>query len=224
MSNTISEGEIMIKDELPEVEPIKTLNLRPRKPKPIKIKQKTKVAKKVEEVVVKIAEDKVERFEICTLDPLDEIKVKLESPKQKISIIVPTVPQTKAIPRKPPNPQIGRTYICKLCVKVFKDSTSLRQHSFTHKETRDFHCDLCDKSFKTSSNLKQHKYGHVEEKAFACSICHKAFRKKAVMRRHQMGHTEERPFACLVCDSSFKFKDQLQVHQKNYCKDIPSVK
>ncbi len=205
MSNTISEGEIVIKDELPEAEPIKILNLRPRKQKTIKIKPELEPKRKKEIVVV---------------------AKKVESPQDAPTKNFPCKLCDKAfknkyhLKRHQQNHDAQAIYPCSFCGKNFKTPHLLWQHSFVHKNTRDFHCDLCGKSFKTRSNLLQHKYGHATEKIFKCSICDKAFNKKALMRGHERNHTEERPFICPDCGFAFKLKSTLQNHQKKSCEFV----
>jgi hypothetical protein len=93
MSNTISEGEIVIKDELPEAEPNKTFNLRSREQKIDEIKQETKLTN---EVVLKIEENKLERFEISLVEekapnqtPSKPNQIPAPSRKEHVIFVVP---------------------------------------------------------------------------------------------------------------------------------------
>ncbi len=185
MSKTISEGEIVIKDELPQVEPIKALQV------PVKIEEieETEKETKLPNVVVKIVDNKLERFVISTLD--DEESEEVQTKIYPCDKCDRSFKFENNLKRHQLNHEEHATYSCRICGKEFKTPHYLFQHSFIHRKTRDFQCDQCEKSFKTASNLTQHKYGHVEEKAFACSICCKAFKKKAVMRRHELGHSKK---------------------------------
>jgi uncharacterized Zn-finger protein len=209
MSNTISEGEIVIKDELPEAELIKILDWQPTKQKPITIEPEPKVKKEI--VVAK----KADRFVFFPVNAETKIY-----PCDKCGRYF----KAEGYLQRHIENHETNGYTCKICGKNFKTSQYLHQHSFIHKETRDYHCDLCGKSFKSSANLSQHKYCHVTEKAFACSICGKAFRQRIVMKRHEQNHSksEGKP-ACLGCGAFFEEGYVLQLHQRKCPKYINNV-
>jgi uncharacterized Zn-finger protein len=175
MSNTISEGEIVIKDELPEVEPIKALQV------PVKIEQ----IDDTKEVVISVKDNKLERFEISTLAE-EEVPEDQEIFVCDCKLTFKTEWQLK---RHLEGHNV-KEYTCQICGKNFKDSTTLKQHSYVHSETRNFPCDQCEKRFKTSSNLLHHKPVHNKETPFKCSICGKGFKLKSYMKSHELIHTQ----------------------------------
>ncbi len=177
MSNTISEGEIMIKDELPEAEPIEIHQV------PVKIEEIDETETK--EVALSANENKVERFEISTLGeeevPEDQ---KVFTCHCKLTF------KTELQLKRHLKGHIFKEYICKICGKSFKTSTGLKQHSFMHSETRNFPCDLCEKRFKFPTNLLHHKPVHNKEKPFRCATCNKGFKQKGDLKVHELIHSQ----------------------------------
>jgi uncharacterized Zn-finger protein len=233
MSNTISEGEIVIKDELPEAEPIKALQV------PAKIDK----IDNTEKIVVAIAENKLERFEISTLTeenpPNQASTIPVPSKKEHVIFVVPPLQSrddkfTCKICNKSITVESYHTLefviehhlrghnekTCQICGNEFQNARLLWQHSTVHSEPRDFQCDVCKKSFKTRSHLVQHKSIHLTEKAFKCSLCEKAFKQKRLMKGHERRyHGVKRPFICPDCGLDFKSNKLLQVHQEKNCKN-----
>jgi stress-induced morphogen len=235
MSNTISEGEIVIKDELPEAESIKILQV------PVKIEQidDTKKEIKSADVVVKIEDNKLERFEIFTLaeenPPNQASTIPVPSRKEHVIFVVPPLESrddkitckicNKSITSKE-NHILDHLYerhlrghdekTCKICGIEFQNKRSLRKHSTVHSEPKDFQCDVCKKSFKARKSWWRHKSIHLTEKDFKCSLCEKSFKIKGYLTQHKFVHATEKAFKCSVCDEAFKQKRFLKRHDRKY--------
>lgn len=55
----------------------------------------------------------------------------------------------------------GPRYPCELCDRVFKDSSDLRRHRWSHGGfERRFGCDLCEKRFYEMKALRAHQRTH----------------------------------------------------------------
>lgn len=73
-------------------------------------------------------------------------------------------------------------------------------------------CHICLKTFRDSSTLKRHLLTHSDERPFKCDQCHKSFRRKDHLQEHVIVHNEVRPFACQQCGKSFSRKNGLKTH------------
>jgi hypothetical protein len=176
MSNTISEGEIVIKDELPEVEPIKIHNV------PIKIEE----VDDTEKIAFSIAENKLERFEISTL-----AEEEMPEDQEVFTCDCKLTFKTEWHLKRHLEGHDVKDYSCQICGKNFKNAGALKQHGFVHKEARDFQCEICEKGFKSPSSLRLHKHTvHNNEKPFKCSICGKGFKQKSGMKSHELIHSQ----------------------------------
>ncbi|KAH8349167.1 hypothetical protein KR084_011005, partial [Drosophila pseudotakahashii] len=49
-----------------------------------------------------------------------------------------------------------RPYVCPICKKGFKSTTSLRNHSIVHTGEQPFHCELCQTHFNRRNSLRTH--------------------------------------------------------------------
>lgn len=65
----------------------------------------------------------------------------------------------------------SKDFVCKMCSKILTTKQSLREHSLTHKEKKNFRCTEvgCGKKFKQSSQLcnhrKVHRLARIKEKS-----------------------------------------------------------
>lgn len=54
-------------------------------------------------------------------------------------------------------------------------------------------CELCDRVFKDSSDLRRHRWSHGGfEKRFGCSLCDKRFYEMRSLRAHQRTHERKK--------------------------------
>ncbi|XP_013397168.1 zinc finger protein 665 [Lingula anatina] len=108
----------------------------------------------------------------------------------------------------------NKPFHCKLCLKKFNFSNSLKLHMLRHKGERPYKCELCVKTYLTSCHLKNHIQAvHTNEKKYQCSTCGKSFPYENSLKLHMMLHQEERPFKCGICDRGFVSKSALKVHE-----------
>lgn len=114
-------------------------------------------------------------------------------------------------------------FICHVCAKTFPTQNYLNRHVRSHDErSKTFQCEKCPARFYNSTNLRRHMVTH-KQSLFECSECHKGFKKKLAMVEHmkkvhgidQKGiiQPKEVIFKCNKCDQSFKLHRLLRIHQ-----------
>lgn len=122
-----------------------------------------------------------------------------------------------------------KVYSCKICSKVFPDSTKRRNHQLTHekkvkchiccievkryylklhlknhKEVAEFQCDICSVSFKGKNSLAFHMNKHQKNRKFRCEICKQGFNKPEYFKEHLLSHSADpRPFKCDLCPREY---------------------
>ncbi len=155
MSNTISEGEIVIKDELPEVEPIKILEI------PAKIET--------------IDEDKArENQTVYTCDCLQTFKKEWEFKRHlhgynrardyTCKICGKTFKNSGGLNQHSYTHKTTRDFQCKQCEKCFKTRNSLWLHKAVHSTEKPYKCSICQKAFNQKSNMRTHERNHFKPK------------------------------------------------------------
>ncbi|XP_055682719.1 zinc finger protein 84-like [Lutzomyia longipalpis] len=110
---------------------------------------------------------------------------------------------------------------CKICRKVFKNSTALENHM--DNEHQIYKCRLCRTTFPRKCRLIQHmKTTHKEERnklgiyqiLYKCTMCSINFEgKKDLLHHHTKHHVgPTKPFKCLYCEMVFTTFGYIEAH------------
>ncbi|XP_033195589.1 uncharacterized protein LOC117159668 [Bombus vancouverensis nearcticus] len=111
---------------------------------------------------------------------------------------------------------------CPVCHKLVP-FYSLSKHMHTHKAYT-IQCPHCDKMFKNSSTLKQHVRIHEDQRQYRCDTCGVGFNRRDGLRLHMRVHekTDSRGLkecSCQVCGEKFPNHSTLVIHRNRVHKD-----
>lgn len=108
---------------------------------------------------------------------------------------------------------VNTRFPCKICNKVFKNSSGLYNHNRNIHKLKGAKV-LCSVCGNHVSNIYNHMMRHTGEKPFQCNQCGKRFVGKPQLRQHLLVHSGLKPFVCSVCAKAFNNLYNLQVHER----------
>jgi hypothetical protein len=80
-----------------------------------------------------------------------------------------------------------KTFKCKICNKVLKNSLTLQRHEKLH-ERKKFECQFCDKKFSLKAQFNHHMKFHENPEQFKCQVCGLQAKEKGVLKKHLSRH------------------------------------
>ncbi|XP_025987555.1 uncharacterized protein LOC105205836 isoform X2 [Solenopsis invicta] len=117
---------------------------------------------------------------------------------------------------------VGNKRECQVCRKLVP-FYSLSKHMHTHK-AYSIQCPHCDKMFKNSSTLKQHVKIHEDQRQYRCDTCGVGFNRRDGLRLHMRVHEKTgsrglKECSCQVCGEKFPNHSTLVIHRNREHKD-----
>lgn len=111
---------------------------------------------------------------------------------------------------------------CTVCNKMIP-IYSMSKHMHTHKAYT-IQCPRCDKMFKNTSTLKQHIRIHEDQRQYKCDMCGVGFNRRDGLRLHMKVHTKSdsrglKECSCQLCGEKFPNHSMLVIHRNRTHKD-----
>ncbi|CAG4952634.1 unnamed protein product [Parnassius apollo] len=108
-----------------------------------------------------------------------------------------------------------------MCDYACRDSSTLRKHQDRHLgKYKAYPCKICDKVFKVKSRLKEHtdeKHYGVNVHKIPCEICGKMFKSKSVLSTHlNVVHARRYVCKCEICGVVKNSKSNLEMHMRSH--------
>lgn len=112
-------------------------------------------------------------------------------------------------------------YRCKMCMKLYPTSGSLRQHFFSVHFKKEFKCPDCSKCFGTSGLLHTHK---MQSHSFVtCNDCgKKLLNRQSTLKRHALTHDTKVAKVCHRCGRKYKKTTDYERHMQQDSCTVPS--
>ena len=107
---------------------------------------------------------------------------------------------------------------CPHCDKMFKNTSTLKQHTRIHEDQRQYKCDMCGVGFNRRDGLKLHMRVHMKQdsrglKECACQVCGEKFPSHSTLVIHRnRTHKDGRVYTCHICNRSMISKRSLEWH------------
>ncbi|CAG9787435.1 unnamed protein product [Diatraea saccharalis] len=107
----------------------------------------------------------------------------------------------------------GKSYVCPICTKRFKNANQLSKHKLIHKKVSK--CSICQQEFSNERRLRLHVTAvHDKVKPFKCCHCDYTAARKEEMKRHLRSHTGDKPYSCDQCQYRSSDHNALRRHKK----------
>ncbi|EUB60312.1 Myoneurin [Echinococcus granulosus] len=122
--------------------------------------------------------------------------------------------------RRAPSAPLKRNQ-CSLCLRVFANSASLKQHMRLHRGEKPFKCRFCDKTSATMCNILTHERTHTRERPYKCTLCSADFSSSSNLKTVHLGIKQ---YHCMVCGKSFATSSNLNAHSRQHPESAYLVK
>lgn len=134
---------------------------------------------------------------------------------------VPTSPRTCAALLQQSSHAPVRLHACKVCGKLFKTSSTLKQHLAAHaRGTLKIHlCEICGKRCR-GHNMTRHLQSHVTKTLDNCDTCKRGFRWPHRLKHHLQRYHPTEPSShyycrCSLCPLAFVSTGAAETHMEN---------
>ncbi|CAH2302473.1 zinc finger 335 [Pelobates cultripes] len=137
---------------------------------------------------------------------------------------------------KPPNKQLLRPFLCRVCGSRFLTLEDFTFHVSSHdgNDPQTYRCLQCSYQCRRWSSLKEHMFNHKGNKPHKCEHCdYTSVYKKDVIRhaeihkREQKKKTEmpvkESSYPCPVCNRVYNMQKRLTQHLKTHSAEKPHM-
>ena len=101
---------------------------------------------------------------------------------------------------------------CRICLKTFRDASTLKRHLLTHSDERPYKCDECDKAFRRKDHLQEHVIVHKLVRPYSCQTCGKSFSRKNGLKTHMIRTTHLLGFDDIIVPGEAKTSADVEVH------------
>ncbi|OXU31167.1 hypothetical protein TSAR_006479 [Trichomalopsis sarcophagae] len=110
------------------------------------------------------------------------------------------------------------TIQCPHCDKMFKNTSTLKQHIRIHEDQRQYKCDMCGVGFNRRDGLRLHMKVHLKAdsrglKECSCQLCGEKFPNHSMLVIHRnRTHKDGRNYTCHICNRSMISTRSLEWH------------